>query len=66
MIVRGSVGNVEDRATVATRLKNATCLEAAAYLVAKPDPLIATDVNEPNFSRRVPGTVIYSYSGDRR
>jgi hypothetical protein len=28
------------------------------YLVPKPDKLVAADVNEPAFTRRVPGTVI--------
>jgi plastocyanin len=35
------------------------------YLVPKPDKLVAADVNEPAFSRRVPGTVIYARPGDR-
>jgi len=34
------------------------------YLVPKPDKLVAADVNEPAFTRRVPGTVIYSKPGD--
>ncbi len=34
------------------------------YLVPKPDKLIAADVNEPAFTRRVPGTVIYACRGD--
>jgi plastocyanin len=34
------------------------------YLVPKPDKLIAADVNEPAFTRRVPGTVIYAKPGD--
>jgi hypothetical protein len=34
------------------------------YLVPKPDKLIAADVNEPAFTRRVPGTVIYARPGD--
>ena len=36
----------------------------AQYLVPKPDKLIAADVNEPAFARRVPGTVIYVKPGD--
>src|SRR6266487_4875738 len=36
----------------------------AQYLVPKPDKLIAADVNEPAFTRRVPGTVIYACRGD--
>src|SRR5262245_2717848 len=36
----------------------------AGYLIPKPDPLIATDINEPPFARRVPGTVIYTQPGD--
>ena len=34
------------------------------YLVPKPDKLVAADVNEPAFIRRVPGTVIYACPGD--
>ncbi len=34
------------------------------YLVPKPDKLVAADVNEPAFTRRVPGTVIYAKPGD--
>lgn len=34
------------------------------YLVPKPDKLVAADVNEPAFQRRVPGTVIYASPGD--
>jgi FtsP/CotA-like multicopper oxidase with cupredoxin domain len=34
------------------------------YLVPKPDKLIAADINEPAFPRRVPGTVIYARPGD--
>jgi FtsP/CotA-like multicopper oxidase with cupredoxin domain len=34
------------------------------YLIPKPDKLIAADVNEPAFIRRVPGTVIYARPGD--
>src|SRR5258707_15111661 len=36
----------------------------AQYLIPKPDKLIAADVNEPAFTRRVPGTVIYAKPGD--
>ncbi len=35
-----------------------------SYLVPKPDKLIAADINEPAFPRRVPGTVIYARPGD--
>jgi plastocyanin len=35
------------------------------FLVPKPDKLVAADVNEPAFNRRVPGTVIYARPGDR-
>jgi FtsP/CotA-like multicopper oxidase with cupredoxin domain len=35
------------------------------YLVPKPDKIIVADVNEPAFTRRVPGTVIYARPGDR-
>jgi FtsP/CotA-like multicopper oxidase with cupredoxin domain len=34
------------------------------YLVPKPDKLVAADVNEPAFTRRVPGTVIYTHPGE--
>ena len=34
------------------------------YLIPKPDKLVAADVNEPAFPRRVPGTVIYAIPGD--
>jgi len=34
------------------------------YLVPKPDKLIAADINEPAFPRRVPGTVIYTKPGE--
>jgi plastocyanin len=34
------------------------------YLVPKPDKLIAADINEPSFTRRVPGTIIYARPGD--
>ncbi|GAC1524820.1 MAG: hypothetical protein NVS2B8_09120 [Vulcanimicrobiaceae bacterium] len=36
----------------------------AQYLVPKPDKLVAADLNEPAFTRRVPGTVIYARPGD--
>lgn len=32
----------------------------AGYLIPKSDKLIAADINEPIYSRRVPGTVIYT------
>lgn len=32
----------------------------SGYLIPKPDKLIAADVNEPVYARRVPGTVIYT------
>ncbi len=35
------------------------------FLVPKPDKLIAADVNEPAFTHRVPGTVIYTHPGER-
>jgi plastocyanin len=34
------------------------------YLIPKPDKLVAADINEPAFTRRVPGTVIYARPGD--
>jgi len=36
----------------------------ANYLVPKPEKLVAADINEPAFTRRVPGTVIYASPGD--
>lgn len=35
------------------------------YLIPKPDKIVAADVNEPAFNRRVPGTVIYARPDDR-
>jgi plastocyanin len=35
------------------------------FVVPKPDKLIVTDINEPAFDQRVPGTVIYAWPGDR-
>jgi FtsP/CotA-like multicopper oxidase with cupredoxin domain len=35
------------------------------YLVPKPDKLVPSDVNEPIFTHRVPGTVIYTKPGER-
>jgi len=32
----------------------------SGYLIPKPDKLIAADINEPSYMRRVPGTVIYT------
>ncbi len=37
----------------------------ATYLIPKPDKLIQADINEPIFHRRVPGTVIYTYPGEK-
>lgn len=37
----------------------------SAYLVPKPDKLIAADINEPGYANRVPGTVIYTRPGVR-
>lgn len=34
------------------------------YLLPKPDKLVLTDINEPVFAHRVPGTVIYTHPGD--
>ena len=36
----------------------------AAYLVPKPDKLVQADINEPVFTHRVPGTVIYAHVGE--
>src|SRR6266702_7673494 len=36
------------------------------YLVPKPDKLVAADVNEPVFSRRVPSAFIYAQPGEWR
>lgn len=35
------------------------------YTVPKMDPLIKTDINEPPFDSRIPGTVIYTEPGER-
>src|SRR5688500_20383788 len=32
----------------------------SGYLIPKPDKLIAADINEPPYTHRVPGTVIYT------
>jgi plastocyanin len=37
----------------------------SGYLVPKPDKLVAADVNEPVFSRRVPSAFIYVQPGER-
>jgi FtsP/CotA-like multicopper oxidase with cupredoxin domain len=37
----------------------------AGYLMPKPDKLVVSDVNEPPFNHRVPGTVIYAHPGER-
>jgi Multicopper oxidase len=37
----------------------------ASYFVPKPDKLVDADINEPAFTRRVPGTVIYVRPGNR-
>ncbi|MFL6602560.1 MAG: galactose oxidase-like domain-containing protein [Steroidobacteraceae bacterium] len=34
------------------------------YLIPKPDKLVLTDINEPIYAHRVPGTVIYARPGD--
>src|SRR5260370_19659000 len=34
-------------------------------MTQKPDKLVAADVNEPVFSRRVPGALIYAQPGER-
>jgi FtsP/CotA-like multicopper oxidase with cupredoxin domain len=34
------------------------------YLIPKPDKLVLADVNEPIYTHRVPGTVIYARPGD--
>ena len=35
------------------------------YLIPKPDKLVQADVNEPIYTHRVPGTVVYARPGDR-
>ncbi|HEY8411675.1 MAG TPA: galactose oxidase-like domain-containing protein [Pyrinomonadaceae bacterium] len=37
----------------------------SAYIIPKPDKLIAADVNEPLYENRVPGTVIYAHPDQR-
>ncbi len=39
--------------------------EDPGYLIPKVDKLIESDINEPIYSHRVPGTVIYAHPGDR-
>ncbi len=36
----------------------------SSYLIPKPDKLVESDINEPIFHRRVPGTVIYTNVGE--
>jgi plastocyanin len=36
----------------------------SGYLVPKPNKLIAADINEPTYTHRVPGTVIYTRPGE--
>src|SRR3990172_6271599 len=35
------------------------------FTLPKTDPLIAADINEPSFDRRIPGTVLYAHPGER-
>jgi len=60
-------GKIPDDEVAARRLTALIYREYldSQYLVPKPDKLIAADVNEPPFTRRVPGTVIYARPGDR-
>lgn len=37
----------------------------SAYIIPKPDKLIAADINEPLYENRVPGTVIYTHPHQR-
>jgi len=37
----------------------------ANWLIPKPDKLVVADINEPAFTSRVPGTVIWARPGDR-
>ena len=37
----------------------------ANWLVPKPDKIVVADINEPAFTSRVPGAVIYARPGDR-
>jgi plastocyanin len=59
-------GTIPDDEAAARRLTALIYREYldAQYLVPKPDKLIAADINEPAFTRRVPGTVIYAKPGD--
>jgi plastocyanin len=59
----GSIPAVEVAARRLTALIYREYLDAG-YLIPKPDKLVAADVNEPAFIRRVPGTVIYARPGD--
>lgn len=36
-----------------------------AFTVPNPAPLVASDINEPRFDRRIPGAVIYAEPGER-
>lgn len=59
-------GTVPDDEVAARRLTALIYREYldSQYLVPKPDKLVASDVNEPAFTRRVPGTVVYAKPGD--
>ncbi len=59
-------GTIPDNEVAARRLTALIYREYLdpQYLVPKPDKLIAADVNEPAFTHRVPGTVIYARPGD--
>jgi plastocyanin len=59
----GAISNDEVAARRLTALIYREYLDAQ-FLIPKPDKLIAADVNEPAFVRRVPGTVIYATPGE--
>jgi FtsP/CotA-like multicopper oxidase with cupredoxin domain len=37
----------------------------SAYTVPRTDPIVSSDINEPRWERRVPGTVIYAHPTER-
>ena len=60
----GTIPQAEINARALTALVYREYLDPG-YVFPKPDKLISSDVNEPVYNRRVPGTVIYCHPGDR-
>jgi len=60
----GTIPSAEVNARKLTALVYREYLDPT-YLVPKPDKIVLADINEPVFSHRVPGTVIYTRPADR-